>query len=47
MEYLDGRVLVGDGFIDGYVAVEDGTIVEVSEGRCPCEIGRASCRERV
>lgn len=35
MEYLDGRVLVGDGFIDGYVAVEDGVIVEVSEGRCP------------
>ncbi len=35
MEYLDGRVLTDDGFIDGYVAIEDGVVIAVTEGACP------------
>ncbi|MDR3282918.1 MAG: deaminase [Candidatus Methanoplasma sp.] len=35
MELLSGTVLTRDGFIDGYVVIDGGVIVEVSEGRCP------------
>jgi len=35
METLSGTVLIGDGFIDGYICIENGIIREISEGKCP------------
>ena len=35
METLSGTVLTEDGFIDGYVCIENGIIEEISEGKCP------------
>jgi len=36
MEGLSGTVLTEDGFIDGYICIENGIITEISEGKCPC-----------
>jgi len=35
MEYLSGLVYTRGGFAEGYVAIEDGRVSEVSEGACP------------
>jgi len=35
MDAVSGTVLTDDGFIDGYVCIENGIITEISEGKCP------------
>ena len=35
MRYFSGTVVTAYGTIDGYVGLENGTVVELSEGRCP------------
>jgi cytosine/adenosine deaminase-related metal-dependent hydrolase len=35
MDYLCGKILIGKILIEGYVAMEDGIIAEISEEKCP------------
>ncbi len=35
MDYLCGRILIDREIVEGYVAIEDGIIREISEGKCP------------
>ncbi len=37
MIYFSGTVITNDGAVEGYVGLEDGTVAEVSEGRCPAQ----------
>jgi cytosine/adenosine deaminase-related metal-dependent hydrolase len=35
MDILSGRMLTADGFVDGYVILDDGRVTEIGEGRSP------------